>query len=96
MTILTSIPTEQPKPMEFVKDGREIVDKVLLKVRQDFARSHSEVVKEWVEWVKECAPANDSVDQHVKRHGMHVPLGNILFSNEPLNRDIVVPPENDE
>lgn len=89
MILLTSLPTKKPYPMPFLSDSREVLDKVLLKVRQEFQRCHSHVVQEWSEWAKDCAPTNDSVEDYVQKNGMHIPLGNILFSDEPMDRSVV-------
>ena len=66
---------------------------MLLKVRTEFQRCHSDVLKEWTDWARDCAPANDSVEDYVKKKGLHIPLGSILFSDAPVDPTII-PPDN--
>ena len=85
MTVLASLPTELPKPYPFVKGGRELLDDVLLKVRQEFTQSQPSIVKAWTDWATNEAPASDSVDEYLIRKPLHIPLGDILFSGVPID-----------
>jgi hypothetical protein len=85
MTILTSLPSTKPEPFPFVADSRELLDDVLYKVETKFTRNHSTVVDAWKEWAATVAPKNNDVIEYVRDHPLHFPLGNILFSDEPMD-----------
>ena len=67
MTILTSLPTQQPAPFPFVKGSREVLDTLILKVRSEFQRCHPNVVKAWTDWAEKEAPVSDSVEEYIAK-----------------------------
>jgi len=85
MTVLNSLPAQKPPPYPFVKGGREVLDAVIVKVRGEFQRCHPAVVQEWTDWAKDCAPASDSVEEHLAKKPLHCPLGDILFGGDPVD-----------
>ena len=89
MIVLTSLPTTKPNPYPFVQGSRELLDNILLKVRQDFQQCHPKVVDAWTEWSRDVAPASDCVEEYVAKHPLHIPLGDILFSGAPVDRSVV-------
>ena len=85
MTVLTSLPKEMPKPFPFVKGSRELLDNVLLKVRQDWQHCHPKCVEEWEKWARDEAPASDNVDEYLLKKPLHIPLGEVLFNGAPID-----------
>jgi hypothetical protein len=91
MTILTSLPAQSPQPYEFAQGSREILDSVVLKIRQEFQQCHPTVVQEWVDWATNNAPLSDNVNEYLLANPLHIPLGNVLFSGAPVDTSPVEP-----
>jgi hypothetical protein len=91
MHILRDLPSEQPKPYQYVQGGREQLDNLLVKIKQEFSQTHSEIVKQWHEWAEHEAPSSDSVEDYLRDKPLHVPLGDILFSDKPIDTAVVEP-----
>jgi hypothetical protein len=89
MTVLQSLPSKKPDPYPFVPNSREILDSVLLKVRQEFTTCHPKLVAEWEDWATKEAPASDSVEQYLTRKPLHIPLGDLLFSDKPVDQTVI-------
>lgn len=93
MTILSRLPTSMPQPYAFVEGSREILDKVVYQMEVEYGQTHPAVVTEWKQWAAEVAPKSDDVHEYLRDHSLHVPLGNILFNDEPVDQTTVVPLE---
>jgi hypothetical protein len=91
MTILQSLPMRKPDPYPFLQGSREVLDKVLVKVQQEFGTCHPKLVADWQKWAAEEAPASDSVDEYLLRKPLHIPLGDILFSDKAVDDTIIDP-----
>ena len=91
MTILQSLPSQKPDPYPFVAGGREILDTVLAKVRKEFGTCHPKIVKDWERWASDVAPASDSVEQYLTNNPLYIPLGDILFSDKPVDPQAIDP-----
>ena len=86
MRILDSLPFELPSPYSFSEGSREVLDNVMIKVRTDFHQKHSVALDEWNAWARDEAPAVDTVEEYVQQHPLNIPLGDILFSGEPIDQ----------
>jgi hypothetical protein len=91
MTVLSSLPTIDPKPYPFVKGSREILDSVVLKMRQEYQQCHPKIVEQWVAWAEHEAPSSDNVEEYLIKNPLHIPLGNVLFSSAPIDTSSVRP-----
>jgi hypothetical protein len=91
MHVMTSLPTEYPTPYPFVEGSREVLDAVLVKIRSEYQVNHADVVMDWNIWAGEVAPKSDSVDEYIRDHPLVFPLGDILFSDKPVDPAVVEP-----
>ena len=94
MSILTSLPSTKPDPFQFVPESHEVLADVMFKVDAKYGRSHPAVMDDWKKWRDEIAPKSDKVEEYLEDKTLHIPLGNLLFSDLPMDMTPVVSVEN--
>ena len=71
-------------PDKFVNNSRQVLDKVVDKVRSCGVTNNAKVVKEWESWASSKAPATDNFGDYLD--DMFIPFGDTLFNKDYVAR----------
>ena len=78
MYILQSVPRGRPEPAPFQEDYRKQLDATVRAIKKVYEFSNPSILEDWNDFA-DAYPTTNDVNEYVRDHPMHYPLGNLMF-----------------